>query len=372
MSRAERIALSSFAAAAVLSVTLRWWLPMDEAVYQWIQYHRTCRLERWAPQADLAVRTPLLLLIGLGLSHGEWRRPWRFGGFLLLFLIGAAGVELLKTGIERLRPNSIPAMWSGNSFPSGHVTGATMAATIAVVLIRGRDWSRAARWAGYAVAVGCVVLQAAGRLVNGSHWMSDVVASVLLGVAWVLAAGWLKRLPRGFVAAVLVVAALAFVLFDDLPAIRVRLPSAIDAAGAPLASVEFGTDEARADLLGSWGSIATEPIGRVAWAVAPDVGVSIRAGDASGGILKVTLRPATTVENRRRCAQVVVTVNEWSAPSIALTRGWREYHVEPPPGVIRPGVNRIGFHIATEDTAPADRENGGFAAFCYLKLFPRA
>jgi membrane-associated phospholipid phosphatase len=365
--RAERIALVALLFVVAMVLTLEWWLPIDEWVYQWIQFHRGCAMDTWSRWVDPSVRVTLVLLIGFGLVHGEWRHPWRLLGLLVLFLLGAAGVELLKTVIERLRPNATPDMISGNSFPSGHTTGATMAAVIAIVLVHRRDWPRWARGPAYLLAGACVVVQAAGRLLGGSHWMSDVVASAFLGVAWVLGAGWMRRLPRAVVAGVLAVACVAFLLFDDVPGVRVRLPSALDQTGRSLASVEFGTAEARSARGGLWEDGPPEPIGPVSWALSPDVSVGLRVTSNVDGVLKMTLRPSTAGDDRRHCARVVISVNEWVAPEIALARGWREYHLEPPRGVIRIGSNTIRFHISTDATAP-----GGLAAFRYLRLFPRA
>jgi membrane-associated phospholipid phosphatase len=364
--RAERIALIALLFTVAMVLTLEWWLPIDEWVYQWIQFHRGCAVDAWWRRVDPLVRTTLVLLIGFGLVHGEWRHPWRLLGLLVLFLLGAGGVELLKTVIERLRPNSTPGMITGNSFPSGHTTGATMAAVIAIVLVRRRNWPRWARWSAYLLAGGCVVVQAAGRLLGGSHWMSDVVASAFLGVAWVLGAGWMRRLPRALVAGVLVVACVAFLVFDDVPGVRIRLPSALDQTSRALASVEFGTAEGRAAQGGLWQDAPPEPIGPVSWALSPDVSVELRVTSNVNGVLKMTLRPSTAGDGRRRCTRVVISINGWVAPEIALARGWREYHLAPPAGVIRIGSNTIRFRISTDANVP-----GGLAAFHYLRLFPR-
>jgi undecaprenyl-diphosphatase len=370
--RAERIALLTLLVAVTLLLTLRWWLPVDEWVYQWIQYHRSCAVAARARSIGPIVQAVLTLLIGIGLVHRGSRPPWRALGLLVLLVAGGGVVELLKTGIGRLRPNSTPAMVSGDSFPSGHTTGAAMAAMIAMTLVHDRVWPRWARWSIYFIAVTCIVAQATGRLLNGSHWLSDIIASILLGVAWVLGAGWMRRLPRALMASVLGVACVAFLVFDDVPEVRLRLPSALDVTGSSLASVEFGTAEARSALIGAWKEGPAEPIGPVSWASSSDVGVILRANDKVAGVLKVTLRPATGSDNQRRCARIVISVNDWVAHDIALLRGWREYHLDLPPGVIRLGDNTVHFRIIAD---PCEGDKGGedgLVAFRYLRIFSRA
>jgi hypothetical protein len=215
-----------------------------------------------------------------------------------------------------------------------------------------------------------VLLQAIGRLLTGSHWLSDVSASVLLGASWVLAAGRLQRLPRAVVVSLLALGCLAFIVFDDVPGSRFRLPSALDEDRSALASIEFGTPGSRAFLGGLWEEGPAEPIGPVSWARAPDVSVTLRAASSAGGILKLTLRPAVP-ENGRGCARMLISVNQWVAPEIALARGWREYHLEPPAGVLRSGDNTIRFHITAEGESSEDDAASGIAAFRYLRLYPR-
>jgi membrane-associated phospholipid phosphatase len=366
------VAVVALFAAMVVVLSIRWWLPIDEEVYLWLQFHRTCALDVWARWVDLAVRAGLVAVILAALVRVDWWRPRQIAGLVALFLVGAGAVELVKTATERLRPNATPTTMTGNSFPSGHTTGATMAAVIAIVLVRGRKWPPLARWSAYAIAVACVVLQAAGRLFNGSHWLSDVVASVLFGVAWVLGVGSLRRLPRVAVGAGLAVAIAAFAVFDDLPGVRIRLPSALDESRASIAAVEFGTLDSRAALVGAWGDGPAEPIGPVAWARSTDVSVRLRTeAPQDRAILKLTLRPQAA-PNRRGCARLLVSVNDWVAPEITLVRGWREYHLEPPAGVIRAGDNTVRFRIAAESVMPGDDAARGIAAFRYLRLFPGA
>lgn len=347
------------------------WMAIDETVFQWIQFHRSCAMDASSHWIDGVVRTVLMLLLGAALVGGEWRHPGRLLGWLTLFLVGAGGVELLKTALERLRPRSTPGTITGNSFPSGHITGATMLAVIVIVLVRRRDWPVWARWCVYSLASACIAVQAAGRLVSGSHWMTDVVASTLLGIAWVLAAGWFRRLPRAVVAGVLAGACVVFLLFDDVPGLRIHLPSALDDSGRSVAAVEFGTAEARSARIGRWEDGGVEPIGPVSWALSPDVGVALEVGAQVDGVLKVTLRPLT-VDGRSRCARVLISVNDWVAPQIALARGWREYHLDPPPGVIHRGRNTIRFHIAADPSAVDEPRPARLAAFRYVRLSPRA
>ena len=373
MSRSETYAAVTLAGALAVIASLRWITPADEIVYQWVQIHRTCPLDRAMRWVDPVVRGTLAVLIAAAVLRDRHRSAWYVTSLFVVFITGAAGVELLKTAIERLRPNSTPAVIGGNSFPSGHTTGAVMAAVIAMTMIRRGPWPRYARWLAYLLAAGCVLLQGLGRLVNGSHWASDVVASILLGTAWVLGAQALRRLPRSLVVGLIAAGFVAFIVFDDVPAARFWLPSAMDERREWLASVEFGTPQSRAALIGEWEDGPAEAIGPVAWARSPEVSVLLRADSSrAGGVLKMTLRPGRGEGGRRACARMSIRVNDWIGPDITLARGWREYHVEPPPGVLREGENTIHFLIASEAGESGEDAASGLAAFRYLRLYPRA
>lgn len=117
-------------------------------------------------------------------GHRRWHRPsiWLF----LLLVVGGQFLiaNLIKAAVERVRPAIHPlASFSGASFPSGHTTAAAATfAALSLVLGRGRSPGVRATLggaaAGIAVAVGC------SRMFLGVHWLSDVIAGLVLGWAW--------------------------------------------------------------------------------------------------------------------------------------------------------------------------------------------
>lgn len=140
----------------------------------------------WAQAAYLAgLGWVQAAALGIVAVVGRWRGRmdlWGTGwaGLLALLLSGACA-QVIKHLLGRPRPALDLSPWllmgpSWNSdlhsFPSGH--SATSFAVAAVLAAR---WPRAA-WAFYLGAA----LVAAGRVVGGSHYPSDVVGGALLGL----------------------------------------------------------------------------------------------------------------------------------------------------------------------------------------------
>ena len=90
----------------------------------------------------------------------------------------------LKLVVERERP-LVPHLTaaSGWSFPSGH--SATSAACWAAIGLVSMRWvSRRWRPAIVAASAAIAVAVAASRALLGVHWLTDVVAGVVVGWAW--------------------------------------------------------------------------------------------------------------------------------------------------------------------------------------------
>ncbi|HEY6050041.1 MAG TPA: phosphatase PAP2 family protein, partial [Thermoanaerobaculia bacterium] len=114
------------------------------------------------------------------------------GGAMLL---GAMWSPLLKRRFRRGRPDlwTPLATEASHSFPSGHATmGTIFFGAAAVVLFReaSSPLARILVAAGALVVISAIALS---RVYLGAHWLSDVLAGVLLGAAWLLVYALLAR-----------------------------------------------------------------------------------------------------------------------------------------------------------------------------------
>jgi undecaprenyl-diphosphatase len=95
---------------------------------------------------------------------------------------------LAKGAVDRARP-LLPdpvAHAAGHSFPSGHAQGATVAVAV-LLLVFLPDLHGRARTAAIVAAPTWVIAVCFSRVGLGVHYVSDVVAGVILGLAWVAA-----------------------------------------------------------------------------------------------------------------------------------------------------------------------------------------
>jgi undecaprenyl-diphosphatase len=140
----------------------------------------------------VAVVTHPWVLRGLALGYAAvlWRRGQRRVAVWLAvtFAVGGTLGGVLKVLVARARPvfDDPIAHAGGYSFPSGHALNAMVAAGCLVVLVdplvRGR--SRFLLWFG----AGCfVLLVGADRVILGVHYLTDVVAGWVVGLATVVA-----------------------------------------------------------------------------------------------------------------------------------------------------------------------------------------
>jgi undecaprenyl-diphosphatase len=115
-----------------------------------------------------------------------YRRNWlSLTAFVLAIVASEAMIGPMKALYDRPRPADGIVGTSGASFPSGHaVSAATTAVGVVIVLIPPghKRWVWERRAAIYAS------LMAVSRTYLGAHWLSDVVAGILIGSAIAIAA----------------------------------------------------------------------------------------------------------------------------------------------------------------------------------------
>ena len=115
------------------------------------------------------------------------RRWWHLAAFVAAIVLSEVLIGTLKGVYDRARPPGSLVVTSGASFPSGHSIAATVTVVAAVIALVPPGRARVA-W-GAAAAV-FSVLMALSRAYLGAHWLSDVLAGVLLGASCALLAAF--------------------------------------------------------------------------------------------------------------------------------------------------------------------------------------
>jgi membrane-associated phospholipid phosphatase len=161
---------------------------LDRSVGSWGYDHRSAVSThglRLVTQLGAFTTIVILCLVVAAFETYRTRSAW----ILPFLVVVLGGEEILTTSIKalanRTRPSFDPAAVAhlGPSFPSGH--SATSAAFYAgVALLLGRRRGHAARAVLTGLAVGIAVAVASSRVLLDVHWLSDVIAGLLLGWAW--------------------------------------------------------------------------------------------------------------------------------------------------------------------------------------------
>lgn len=137
-------------------------------------------------QGDLSVILIFAATVtGFLLLHGNRRAT---GYWLAAIAFGILVPELLKYGLRIPRPEPGLEPLDPWSFPSAHVLRALTAyGFFAVMIARSiqHDW----RWVSYGLVAIITTAIALAQLYLGTHWLSDVLGSLLLGLAWISGIG---------------------------------------------------------------------------------------------------------------------------------------------------------------------------------------
>jgi undecaprenyl-diphosphatase len=160
---------------------------VDSSAANWGHDHAThssTRLLTWVTDLGdapmIAVIAVAVVLYELRRSPNRWIVP-----FVLVVALGDQLITFtIKQLTDRARPTLSPlAATLGPSFPSGHSsTAASLYAALALILARGRR--RRTQALLFGAAGGLAVAVAASRVLLDVHWLSDVIAGLMLGWAW--------------------------------------------------------------------------------------------------------------------------------------------------------------------------------------------
>jgi undecaprenyl-diphosphatase len=160
----------------------------DDAIMRWMGAHRIAWIERSLLEITALGTGLVVMMIVIISALFLVATQHRFSAFLLL-VASAGGLLLntiLKSSFDRPRPRLFDWVTnpSGSSFPSGHAMGSAIVYfTVAYLIARleKRRWMRALT---ITISLLLVLLISVSRLYLGVHYPSDVLAGMVIGLAW--------------------------------------------------------------------------------------------------------------------------------------------------------------------------------------------
>jgi undecaprenyl-diphosphatase len=160
----------------------------DVAILEWMHRHNTPLLTQMAVELTyLGTGTVVLMIVAVAALF-LWHTQHKHSARLLLAAVAGNIIlnGMLKLVFHRDRPTVFEWQTTAvsSSFPSGHAMSATVCyGTVAYLVIRlqKHHWSRLLTGTA---AVILILLICATRLYLGVHYPSDVIAGMLVGLAW--------------------------------------------------------------------------------------------------------------------------------------------------------------------------------------------
>jgi membrane protein DedA with SNARE-associated domain/membrane-associated phospholipid phosphatase len=193
-SRALFILAAVLVAFAWLFFTLIWTTvgdaapaPFDMTVYHLMEGLRT----PWADRLMVLLKKlgDIHVYLPVALAALAWL-AWRDNLGAAAHLAAAVGFGALLTLTLQVshtipRPIDLYENTAADSFPSGHLAMALMVYGFLAVLV-GREITGLRAWLPYMVAGVLIAAVGLGRLYLGLHWISDMAAGVIVGLAWLV------------------------------------------------------------------------------------------------------------------------------------------------------------------------------------------
>ncbi len=163
---------------------------LDQPVLDAAVSSRTASAEQWVTRfTDLGGTIAMpVLAIGVVTILAVKRRSWLPVALMGIASAGSVLITVLGKDLAgRARPPralAVPPWETSASFPSGHTLNATVVLGVAAYLVMlGRRHLRSRLLVGSVVVV-FVVAMGLSRVWLGHHWLTDVIAGWLVGLAW--------------------------------------------------------------------------------------------------------------------------------------------------------------------------------------------
>ena len=162
--------------------------PMDVAVREWLMKGRS---ETWTPGlvAVSFVFGPVFFPFFALTVTVAWvllaKHLWRPILLAAGTLVAVSGVRLIAIVVDRARPptaDMLNEVDTSESFPSGHVAGASTFILLIAYLVFSRRQARRIATISFAVAGVAIVVTSLSRMYLGYHWATDVLGSVFLSL----------------------------------------------------------------------------------------------------------------------------------------------------------------------------------------------
>jgi undecaprenyl-diphosphatase len=159
-----------------------WFQRIDDRFLEWMVAIQSPFLTAVAKVLSVMGGALVTFPVRLGVAGFlAWRRRWwHFAAFVSAMVVSEIAISVLKNVYDRARPPNPLVVTSGASFPSGHAVATSV--TVIAIGIALFPPKGVHRWLWGIGGVIFSYLMALSRTYLHAHWLSDVVAGVLLGV----------------------------------------------------------------------------------------------------------------------------------------------------------------------------------------------
>jgi membrane protein DedA with SNARE-associated domain len=162
---------------------------VDQKIAVWFARHADPEVTSVMATISWLHTWPIALASVVFLAYLAWKRLWRWSAIAFCAVAGGVLVNtIVKLAVHRERPtfSGLASALKTYSFPSGH----TLAATLIYGVVAAYLISRAGPWKRQ-ISIGfgaffVVALVAFSRIYLGVHYLSDVLAAMAEGVAWLV------------------------------------------------------------------------------------------------------------------------------------------------------------------------------------------